>query len=118
MAFQLPTFNIQVKIWTQATPPPAAARLQVQAQLRAAGKTSTGQDSLNSGWPFLWAIILPPRTDVRDAANASGSDIIEAPMGTARYYDVVYVDDVARDFLNEYRICFVKKRSPWPTPIT
>ena len=117
MPFQLPTMNITCDVWTGTTPPPGAPRLTgIACQLRAAGKQSTGQDPANA-WSFLWALLVPKLTDLRDSANTpSGSDIVEVPAGTGRFYTVQYVDDVARGFTNEYRVAFLLKRAPWPTP--
>ena len=117
MAFQAPTFNITCNVWTGTSPPPAAARITgLPCQLRAAGKQSTGQDQINS-WSFLWLLLVAKGTDLRDYANTpSGSDILEVPAGSLRYYTVQYVDDVARGFTNEYRVAMLLKRAPWPTP--
>lgn len=117
MAYIPPTFNLSGNIWRAATPPPAPPTLITPCQLRAAGKQSTGQDSLNNAWPFLWSALFPRATDVRDPNGPALGDIVEIPGGTGRYYDVIYVDDVSRGFANEYRIAFLRKRPPWPAPI-
>lgn len=73
-------------------------------------------------------LLLFKGTDIRDAGNASGYDVVEAPAGTGRFYWVLSVDDAGRGFANEHRVAFVQKAvaannpvafagSFWPTPI-
>ncbi len=61
-------------------------------------------------------LLLPAGSDIRDYSTSSGDDFAECPSGSGRLYRVKYVDDVARGFPNEYRIAFVIKYVPWPTP--
>lgn len=117
MAFNLPTFNTTANVWRNGLDLTGPPTLTTPCQLRAAGKMSTGQDATSAYWPFLWSASFPPRTDIRDNGCPSGIDTLEIPAGTMRYYLAVYVDDVAREFLNEYRIAFLQKFGPWPQPI-
>jgi len=117
MAFQVPSFNIAADVWHPPNAPPAVPDDTVDCQLRAAGKQSTGQDSNQQGWPFLWALLVAAGTDLRDVFNGGGQDTIECPPGTGRFYKVELVDDVARGFTNEYRIAFIRKTGTWPTPV-
>jgi hypothetical protein len=117
MGYALPTMNLTCRIWSGNALPPQPHRADKPCQLRAPGKASTGQDALNQGWPFLWSLILPALTDIRDNGSLSGSDRVECPQGSGRFYDVIAVDDVAKGFANEYRIAFLRKRGGWPTPI-
>jgi len=118
MAFQVPSFNITVDVWHPPNVPPAAPDVTLDCQLRASGKQSTGQDSTLDGWPFLWALLVPAGSDLRDSFNApDGPDVVEVPPATGRFYLVEYVDDVARGFDNEYRIAYIRKQGTWPIPI-
>lgn len=117
MPYVIPAMPIECKIYTQAPPPVGPPRVTTMCQLRYPGKLSTGQDSALSGWPFLWAILLPPLTDIRDTHSPSGADLVECPSGSNRFYVVRHVDDVAKGFPNEYRIAMVGKIGPWPEPI-
>jgi hypothetical protein len=117
MAYAVPQMPLTCRIWGGNALPPAAHRADLPCQLRAAGRASSGQDNALAGWPFLWSILLPKLSDVRDTFNPSGSDQVECPEGSGRIYRIVYVDDVAKGFVNEYRIAFVRKTGQWPTPI-
>jgi hypothetical protein len=64
-----------------------------------------------------WEVLLPSRTDVRDQLTSGGTDVIECPAGTGRYYTVGLVDDVARGFDNEYRLAYVYRAYVWTSPI-
>jgi len=115
MAFRTPVFNIQVGVWRAASGGAGVPASTPMAQLRAAGRQSTGQDP-NHDWVFLWSVALPMGTDVRDWASGS-EDWVEAPLGSGRKYRVQMVDDVAKGFANEYRIAFLQKVAGWPAPI-
>jgi hypothetical protein len=56
-------------------------------------------------------------TDLRDTNNASNFDTVEIPAGSGRFYIVLMVEDVAKGFLNEHRMAFIRKSGTWPTPI-
>lgn len=125
MGFRVPAFNLVYNVWSRADVPagpidpltlgpPRATDLE--CQLRAAGKQSTAQDE-QTYWVFSWALLAPPAADLRDSFNSGGPDLVELPAGSGRWYTVVAVDDVAKGFPNEYRIAFIMKNAPWPTPI-
>lgn len=83
-------------------------------------------------WPYaslvssgpLEAIALPAGTDVRDTFSAGGSaDFIECPIGSGRWYQVLWFDDVRKGLPGEYRVAVMQKTgnqnsggSPWPAP--
>jgi len=116
MSFSLPTFNLECSIWLNpvghAENPPDATSV---CQLRAPGRRSSGQDSEHT-WYFLWELLVPALTDLRDWSQEQQSQV-EVPSGSGRFYNVVVVDDVAKGFPNEYRIAFIHKRPDWPIPI-
>lgn len=107
-------------------------RATVSCQLRGFGP------ALKVGWSAQfklftehyagWALLLPPLTDIRDASCNGFSDVVEVPSASGRWYVVMYVDDVAKGFANEYRTANLVKMGPdaiptavnfpyWPTPI-
>lgn len=116
MAFAPPTFNLVVNIWRYnqnvGTPPAVIT----------AGNLSPGKRVvMNYGLPLLpfnaahiypvpppMELLLPKGTDVRRLVPAvSGSDVVEVPAGSGRYYVVTGVDDVGKGFPNEYRLATV-----------
>lgn len=117
--YVLPTFNLECSLWFPPAAPPGDPPdlASVPCQLRASGQRSSGQDSTDSGWPFLWQLLVTKETDLRDKFNAPGVYYVEVPQGSGRYYVVVIVDDVAKGFTNEYRIGYLRKVGTWPTPI-
>ena len=66
-------------------------------------------------------ILFPPLTDVRDYACSGSFDSIECPLGSGRWYWVLFVDDIGKGFANEHRAALVTKAAllapPWPIPI-
>lgn len=111
MAFKVPTFNIQARVWHTMVPglypplgPPALTPMCQLRFMRTAGVLG----SAVSGTPAV-CIAFPKLTDIRPSTGfllppGSGFSVIECPLGTGRYYRCVMVDDVARGFLNEYRL--------------
>lgn len=106
-------------------------RLSTVCQLRGFGRIPKSYVlplSFGSGFSTAaFSLLVPAGTDLRDYSVSPGvSDIVEAPSGSGRWYLVSYVDDVAKDFPNEYRIGILYKVFPgsgglnfpyWPTPI-
>jgi len=120
MAFRVPTFNIDCNVWFdgETVPPGGAPDVSVECQLRWCGHgPSESQDPDFTSWQPGWLLLVPKGTDIRDRFNASGKALVECPVGTGRYYQVNYVDDVARGFTNEYRMAFLNKVGEWPSPI-
>lgn len=132
MSFTLPTFNLTVDIYTMAgldTFATRVFRLGTPGQLRGPHRMvglfyfpifSPAQI------PGAMSLLLPPLTDVRDAANNPGwADLLEVPSGSGRWYLAAYVDDVAKGFANEHRLVKLFKAAKngtlttfpyWPTP--
>lgn len=128
MGFRVPSFNLECRVWSRADVPPGpvtiatlpAARFKPVCQLRGAGKQSTAQDE-DTYWSFSAVLLLQAGTDIRDRFSWDGvtmdqPDFVEVPEGSGRGYTVVYVDDVAKGFANEYRYAFIFKNPYWPIP--
>jgi hypothetical protein len=66
-------------------------------------------------------LLLPPLTDIRDNLCLTGSDAVEVPLGSGRWYLVVFVDDFGKGFANEHRGAMIVKPPSgaplWPSPI-
>jgi hypothetical protein len=129
VAFTVPSFPIMCNIWPTWTVPAGAPRVTSPCNL----SVGRAVRAITNGWepveplPLLTVLLLPPLTDVRDAANTGTvGDTVEVPAGSGRYYRVVGVDDVAKGFANEYRYATIFKAYDdgtyyagylWPTPI-
>jgi len=116
MAYRLPTFNLTCNVWRHSHPTSGPPDGSVQCQLRGAAKNVMTPASSTFDSQFYWELLVPALTDIRDITASTGSDRVEVPAGSSRFYNVVWADDVAKGFANEYRVCFITKRPPWPTP--
>lgn len=116
-AHKVPQFPLSVGIWRSnnaTTNPPSILTV---GQL-VVGATHT-QPFLTSGISpnnVTQSLYLPKLTDIRDAHSTLGQDTVEVPRGSGRFYQVLLFDDVAKGFPNEFRIAFISKKPPWPTP--
>lgn len=117
MAFVPPTFNLTANVWHNPNPVTNPPDLVVSCQLRAPGKQSGFMALTATVLILSWEILFPALTDIRDARNGLGQDLVEVPAGSGRLYEGLLVDDVAKGFTNEYRILYVQKAGNWPTPI-
>lgn len=120
MPFNLPTFNLDVNIWRNASGPPAAPDVTVKGNLAWGRRVSSNQGIEDpQGEPFM-TLLLPPGTDIRSSRTASGFDWVEAPAGTGRLYKTLGVDDIGKGFSNEHRAAILVATSNfgvWPSPI-
>lgn len=118
MAYSVPKMPLLFNAWGYLTPLADPPRLSGRpCQLRGPafpGAITTGG---NLQQPFHWILVVPKREDLRDGWNGFSPDFIECPAGTGRFYRVLFVDDIARGFTNEYRIAILTKHGAWPTPI-
>lgn len=111
MAYRVPTFNISCAIWRNlgigkvyAAPDDVtdcALSPGRRSMLLTLDPAELDEDAL------AMELLLPKLTDVRASWNAAGPDLVEVPTGTHRFYQVGYVDDVAKGYANEYRIALL-----------
>lgn len=118
MAFTLPTFNLTANIWRHGNPTSNPPDVVTVANLAYGERTSvpyavtTTSTTVYGG---MW-LLCPKGTDIRDDKAPAGSDTVEVPAGTGRFYDVVWVDDAGAGFDNEHRFALIISTSPWPVP--
>lgn len=69
-------------------------------------------------------LLLPASTDIQDrfCEGATVGDYVECPQGTGRFYFVLSVDDIGKNFPNEHRCAMIAKclgpaDAKWPAPI-
>lgn len=130
MAYHVPDFNLVCDIYSG---PPATRSLRlpdVPCNLALGRRVQQLYQSADSGsfggaGPFL---LVPALTDVRDQYQGLlHFELVEVPQGSGRWYQINLVDDVAKGFENEYRICALAKLAPniaagiglpfWPIPM-
>lgn len=119
MAYILPDFNLRCDVYSNASPPPAAARVASLACNLAFGRRI--QLTQTSSLGALMTLLVPAGSDVRSAVCASGHDWVEVPAGSGRRYAVFGVDDVGKGFANEHRAVLLQPVVLggvfWPVPI-
>jgi hypothetical protein len=117
--FRIPAFPLVVNVWRAATPTSFSPDVVSPGNLQMgrAVVATTGIPATPSTDTQLVRLLLPALTDVRDSFSAGGPDQVEVPAGSARFYFVKQVDDVAKGFPNEFRLAVIAKVYPWPAPI-
>lgn len=118
MAFTVPDFNLDVNIWHLPNAPFAAPDLSLKCNLAYARRV---HNEVGGVAHALMQLLLPAGTDIRSSVNhLAGGDWVEAPAGSARFYQVVNVDDAGKGFANEHRVAVLAQTTgfgPWPTPM-
>ena len=114
---RVPIFNLNYNIWWALfgpLPPGVSATFINQP-----GQLCMGELVVNGGLALVTGMFLkvPARTNIH-WARPGGADVVEVPAGTGRYYTVTYVDDVGRNFANEYRVAFISMGVPPAIPLT
>lgn len=115
MAYRLPNFNLTVNVWRHGVPITNPPTLTTPGNLRGVAKGAI-YDLASTSTVFYWELLVPRLTDIRGIFHTTGSDVIECPAGSGRHYTVIWVDDVAKGFANEYRLAMIVVKVPWPTP--
>lgn len=123
MAFQLPSFNITVNIWTGPNAPPAGApRVAIAPANLAWGKRvstmSTGGTSTPGIIVSTMTLLLEKTTDIRGQFSTTGSDCVEVPSGSGRYYRVWTADFIGYGFPNEHKGAVIYQQPGFKTPDT
>ena len=111
MAFVLPTFNLSVSVWrvlgvggTYASPD-----LSVMANLSPGKRVMFQGLMIGPNEPIApMELLLPAFTDIRSRWNNVERDLVEAPSGSNRFYEVTQVDDIGKGFANEHRIAWIQ----------
>lgn len=95
-------------------PPDVTCDANLAWNKRVAVPSTGGTGSL--GVPlFTMTLLVPKLTDIRDRLHVGGSDTVEVPAGSGRYYEAVYVDDLGKGFANEHRgVLLLAYQRPYP----
>lgn len=113
MPFRLPTFNNICDAWTWPaardvpTIPVGVPRLISQACALVYGRrvnvASTGGTTAQGVPLQTMNLLLPPGTYIRGPQDSVGTDLVEVPSGSGRWYICYFVDDIGKLYANEHR---------------
>lgn len=126
MAFNPPTFNLTCNVWHGTSLHPGVLPADITGLACALQHAKKNAYDMSLAeleglplWTMLTYLLVPAGSDIRDQSTATGSDVIECPAGSGRFYMTTNVDDVAKGYPNEYRIAPLLKWTVimWPTPI-
>lgn len=116
MAFRLPAMPITVNIWRSVgvggfyVSPDVTTVANLTPGKRITVVRSTVPTTVEEA--FEMYLLLPKLTDIRCVWNGISPDMVEVPAGSLRFYDVAYVDDIAKGFANEHRFAIITYKSP------
>lgn len=116
--YRVPLFPSVVAVWHSPNVPPAGPDVLFNCQLTPGRRAITPYviHPAGSVIPGVIHALLPKGADIRDAKAASGPDLVECPVGSGRFYDVTFVDDIGLGFTNEHRFAQLRGIPTWPTP--
>jgi hypothetical protein len=128
--FRLPTFNLVANVWRLAgTGGNYAAPDVVVACNLSLGERMNITKPVLAGQPtpaqLMW-LLVPKLADVRSNFNGAQPDLVEVPAGSKRFYEVDWVDDIGKGFLNEHRAAVLRfftagnttlAGGPFPVPV-
>lgn len=113
MAYRPPVFNLFAKVFTVPGAGSPVLRGYCPVQLRGPTNSLTYNAGGSTDYTaILMEALFPKGTDIRDRFTAGAGfiqDLIEISPGTGRYYNVMFWDDKAAGFNNEYRLALLEK---------
>lgn len=119
MAYSIPTFNITCRAYTggDITAPPRETNVACNlAWGKRVNVPSTGGTGA-VGVPLMtMQLLLPLTADIRGRDSATGSDMVEVPQGSGRYYRVTFCDHIGYGFPNEHKCAILEQNVPFKTP--
>lgn len=112
MSFNPPTFNITFFLFRPPAVYPGIYTFSQQCQLYLSPKADP---DVTPGSPAVWVppvwLRVPAHVDIRPG------DTVEVPNSTGRIYLIRWVEDVHKDFPNEYRVGLLEQTAqPFPLP--
>jgi len=117
--FRTPSFPLTCGIWRNghlhSNAPDVLSECSLTPGLLGSTAISLGVSQGQGDFGAMW-LLLPPCTDIRDRAAPGGRDSCEVPIGSGRFYDVAWVDDIGLGYPNEHRFASVIKTVDWPVP--
>jgi hypothetical protein len=105
MAYRLPTFNLVVNVWRNASPTTDPPDAIISGNLCPGRRRYTGDSNIVAGSttdvPCMF-LLCPSGSDIKGTVDFGAGDTVEVDAGSGRYYRVHYVDYVAFRFPNEH----------------
>jgi hypothetical protein len=111
MTFRLPAFNIVANVWHDPVgiPPAGPPSLSPFANLCVGRRVHLGQITER----YTMQLLCPMGTEIRGPEWCGTPDVIEAPAGSLRFYEVVFVDNAGTGFANEHVYVVMKQKGCW-----
>jgi len=119
MPFVVPQFNILCNVWHNGgvVPPVGAPDIADLPCQLAWDRAADNPVAIAAPIRVPMKLRVPLSTDIRGPLASTGQDIVEVPAGSGRFYALMYVDDVAKAFANEYRQALMfMAQCPTPLP--
>lgn len=79
---------------------------------------STGGTGIAGVVVSTMTLLLESTADVRGLPSSTGSDIVEIPAGSHRYYECWMCDYIGYGFANEHKGAIVRQLPTFKTPDT
>ena len=117
MAYTIPVFNLKCNIWRHGnatTNPPDVSLVECNLALGKRVVSGPDKDVVVGIDGVFRYILMPIGTDVRGQFHNGGSDTIECPAGTGRYYTCLDAEYSGGGFSNEhvFTMCISKDSLP------
>lgn len=114
--YVLPAFNLTANVWRNGNPTSNPPDVVTKGNKGLGRRVTTGPDSgLSVGIDSLFRfILLPVDADVRGKWQSGGSDTMEVPAGSGRFYTVQDIDYVGEGFANDHQMAILNPISPLP----
>lgn len=118
MAYRIPIFPLAVNVWRNGNPTTNPPDVRTVGNGSLGTRVFSGPDSdISVGIDSMFRyLLLPAGADVRGAFTATGSDTVECPAGSGRYFTCLDSDEIAYGFANWHRQAVLVPQSPFPNP--
>lgn len=118
MSFWVPRLPVHIGVWHPPAifPEPPSQILRAQLATGKRGHLPFAPRPGGAVVPAQMHIFLPALADVRDGKASGGADVVEVPLYSGRFYNVLFVDDLGKGFPNEHRFAYLRGTPAWPLP--
>ena len=118
MAFVVPQFPLNINVWRAGNATSNPPDVTTTGNL-SPGKRVTTASNIGEVPPpaMLSELLFPKQVDIRGANQGAGSDTLEIPAASGRYYSCLQTEEVGLGFANHHRIAFVQQAPTSFSPI-